>query len=356
MLVKINKEGFVLMFKKENYSAFWENEGTCFCVEAPDGAYENPVPDSLEQLWFDNEFILNKSRLCVKNRYYGGDALPYFSVNTGPGVIAAFLGNPYKLAADTVWFDTDPMIKSMEDELPALTYSKDTEIYKKTMELTEYLSSNSDIIWGLPDLGGGYDILASLRGSENLLYDLYDYPEQIHTLMKRVVAAWKLYYEDFSSYLLKYYGGMTTWMPIWNDKRWAPLQCDFCAMISPDSFRDFVAPYLADEAAFLDNAVYHLDGPGELPHLDYLLDIDKINAIQWTPGAGDEGMCSPKWFDLYKKIQSKNKGLILLEAEPDSLLPLLENVSHKGLYVRTICETKDQALALEREANKILGR
>jgi len=343
---------------KENYRAFWANEGACFYVTALKRKFDLPQADSLEQKWLDGEFIVKNLNTVTENTYFGGDAFPSSFVNLGPGVMSTFLENPYKLAHDTVWFDVDPMIKFMDGSLPTLVYNKDNETYKQVYELTKYTLKNSakDILVGMTDLGGGLDILASLRGSENLLYDLYDYPEQIHSLMREIDTAWELYFEDFASLLMEKQDGMATWMPIWNDRRWYALQCDFCAMISPESFCEFVLPCLTREAEFLDNAVYHLDGPGELCHLDYILDIEKINAIQWTSGAGNADVGSAEWFDLYKKIQSKNKGLVLLDVQPEYVINIFENLSHKGLYVKCECKTYEDAVSLEKQVNKILRR
>ena len=50
-------------------------------------------------------------------------------------------------------------------------------------------------------------------------------------------------------------------------------------------------------------SIYHLDGPGEIPHLDMLLDIPRLNGIQWVAGAGKAALTDPCWFDMYKKMQ-----------------------------------------------------
>ena len=64
------------------------------------------------------------------------------------------------------------------------------------------------------------------------------------------------------------------------------LQCDFCYMIGPEQFKKFVLPELAVSCKKLTNPFYHLDGPGQLPHLDYLLSIPELKGIQCVPGDG----------------------------------------------------------------------
>lgn len=45
-------------------------------------------------------------------------------------------------------------------------------------------------------------------------------------------------------------------------------------------------------------------------HLPALLEIEELNAIQWTPGVGEPQGGSPKWYDLYKKILAGGKSVM----------------------------------------------
>jgi len=135
-------------------------------------------------------------------------------------------------------------------------------------------------------------------------------------------------------------------MSLWCRETWYPLQCDFSAMISPEFFEEFVKPALQREAAFLKKSIYHLDGPGEIPHIDHLLDIKEIDGIQWTAGAGQPDLSDEKWYPLYKKIQAKGKKLVLLGAEASGVEKLLDNLSIKGLFISTECKTEEEARLL----------
>ena len=54
-------------------------------------------------------------------------------------------------------------------------------------------------------------------------------------------------------------------------------------------------------------SVYHWDGPSAIPHLDHLLSIPRLNCIQWTPGAGAEGVLDRKWWPLFHRIIEAGK-------------------------------------------------
>jgi 5-methyltetrahydrofolate--homocysteine methyltransferase len=86
-------------------------------------------------------------------------------------------------------------------------------------------------------------------------------------------------------------------------------------MIGPDMFDEFVKPELQASCDKLENAFYHLDGPGELPHLDSLLEIQSLKGVQWIPGAGAAD--NTQWADVYRKISDAGKKLQLFSAHSE---------------------------------------
>jgi hypothetical protein len=83
------------------------------------------------------------------------------------------------------------------------------------------------------------------------------------------------------------------------------LQSDFSAMISPQMFETFVLPDLAACCRNIEYAFYHLDGKGQINHLDHLLSLEDLRGIQWIPG---EGQPPPSaWLPLLKRIMDAGK-------------------------------------------------
>lgn len=64
------------------------------------------------------------------------------------------------------------------------------------------------------------------------------------------------------------------------------IQSDFSYMISPGFFDTYVKDEVNSTAGHMKNAFYHLDGVGQLPHLDSLLSLPNLQGIQWVPGEG----------------------------------------------------------------------
>ena len=118
-------------------------------------------------------------------------------------------------------------------------------------------------------------------------------------------------------------------------------------MIGPDEFAEFVLPDIETQCKKLDYAVYHLDGPDQLPHLDMLLDIPDLRAIQWVPGSGNPQNEDPRWFPLYEKILGKGKGLILQCWDDYTNIPkTLEAIPKAGVLCSAWMPTKESGQAL----------
>lgn len=353
---------------KQRYTAFWDHDAIDRCLlyidinkseeiacgrmfgydeqQRKQGAA--PAEQSeLSRQWEDLDWRVRSEAEDVAHTRYFGDGFATVFTNFGPGSLAACIGGNYQLAKTTIWFDRSPIITDWAN-LPPIEFNPDSAMNRLTEGLTQLLSErgHNSFYTSLADLGGTLDIIASLRGSQELLYDLYDYPVQVLSLIGRIGPMWKESYRRLTDIIFRYYDGMTSWMPIWCPQRYAPLQCDFSAMLSPDMFKEFVLPDLIDLSDFLDKSIYHLDGPGELAHLDHLLGIESLDAIQWVPGAGNYDVTDACWFELYQKIQAAGKNLILFTDEPEHIEPLLKNVSTKGLFIWAMNMT-DETLAQE---------
>ncbi|OIO01374.1 hypothetical protein COY52_02020 [Candidatus Desantisbacteria bacterium CG_4_10_14_0_8_um_filter_48_22] len=287
--------------------------------------------------------------------YFGGEAFPQLWINFGPGFMATYIGAEPKFAPDTVWFETPKEWQELKD----VRFDAENKWWKLTKKCTELSSAAGKGKWitGTTDLGGPLDIAASLRGTQALLLDLVECPDRVKALTKNINSLWADYYNGFFE-ITKKNGmeGTGAWMGLWSPRKWYPFQCDFSAMISPEMFKEFVVPDLLEQCRYLDNPIYHWDGPGQIPHLDLLLDIPKLDGIQWVPGAGQPGCESRKWFPLYKRIQEKKKMLILGGIPPNNIEELLKEISPKGLLISTWAASEDEAKDLLSKAAKWSAR
>ena len=233
-----------------------------------------------------------------------GDAFPRIWPDFGAGVLAAFLGARPEPGQGTIWFhpDRDREIKDLHFKLDSnnIWLGRIKQIAVTAMERWCGL-----VQVGMTDLGGNLDVLSTFRPGEKLIMDLVDYPEEVKRLTWEEHEAWWESFDAINAVLKPLNPGHTAWTPIFSDTPYYMLQCDFCYMIGPAMFEEFVRPELEASCRKLDHAFYHLDGVGALPHLDALLSMPALKGVQWVPGAGKEQ--GEAWPDVYRKILNAGK-------------------------------------------------
>jgi hypothetical protein len=104
-------------------------------------------------------------------------------------------------------------------------------------------------------------------------------------------------------------------------------------MISREMFDDVFLPSIVEECRHYEASLYHLDGPDALKHLDSLLAIEELSAIQWVYGAG-QGRASD-WLPVYKKCQATGKGL-QINLELDEIDTFMEELRPEGVWLGII--------------------
>ena len=105
------------------------------------------------------------------------------------------------------------------------------------------------------------------------------------------------------------------------------LQSDFSYMISPAMFERFVLPDLERCCVALDYPFYHMDGKGQVRHLEHLLSLKRLRGIQWQPGAGTPS--AHQWLPLLKRIRDAGK-LCQVYVTPEGALTIVRALGGKG--------------------------
>ncbi|MCX5637038.1 MAG: hypothetical protein NTX52_05005 [Planctomycetota bacterium] len=256
----------------------------------------------LDQMKTDE--ILDLYQAQLETTCFCGDAFPKWWPNFGPGIIAGFLGAEVKADTNTVWFGL-----SEPKNIPELhlTYDANNTWWRWVKELTTKAVKRwgDQVCVGHTDLGGNLDILASFRTTEQLLLDLHDQPKEVERLLRKITQLWIRYYDELDAIIRPAGRGANSWAAIWSTKRSYMLQSDFSYMISPEMFERFVLKDLVACCNVLDHAFYHMDGRGQIPHLEMLLSLEKLRGIQWVPGEGQ--LPTEEWLDLLKKIRGAGK-------------------------------------------------
>ena len=306
---------------------------------------------NLKERWTDTEFIIQNGNLQMQNTYYAGEAFPMLWPNLGPDVFAALYGTEMIFGENTAWAVPFLSEKEAEQE-PKFIFNRNGEYYRKLIEMTQAITEDAKdkYIAGITDLHPGADGLVSMRGPENLCYDTIDHPEFIQKGTLELFKGFKEICDELYAITTKYQRGSANWSGIWHPGKWYVTSCDFCCMISEDMFEDLVAPELELELDYLEANIYHMDGPGAIKHLDRLLKMEKLQGIQWVPGAGQPS--ASYWLPMLKKIQDSGR-MIQVNVELGELETMLRNLRPEGVFYNLSCRDAEEAEEVLKFAEKV---
>ncbi len=287
----------------------------------------------------------------LENTWYMGDSFPRYWPNFGPGIVAAFAGAQVHPTWDTTWF-TPEKLTPLSDLRVATDWHNPWWLRVEEFTQSAVRLWGNELAVGITDLGGNLDVLASLRDTSQLLMDLVRTPQEIDRLVREVTHLWLACYDRLYNFIFPSGRGITCWGPCLSTGRGYMLQSDFSYMISPRMFERFVLPDLEACCAVMDYAFYHMDGKGQLVHLDALLSLPRLRGIQWVPGYG-KPPCE-EWLPVLQKIRHAGK-LCQLTVSPQGALTIIRELGGNG-FAFVIDEpqlTPDQGMAFLEELKNI---
>lgn len=306
--------------------SMWEHfevDGICHEeVPAP------PPAVDLDQQWFDPEWRAADLHYRLSRTELRADILPVANTHLGPGSLAATLGAELVAGEDTIWIET------AAPDAPVVLDQANPWL-RTHLDLVRACRERSDgrYFAGCPDLVEGIDTLSGLRGVAPVMEQILMDPEALLRDLQAVNDAWFDVFEQIYQ-VINMDGEMAfCYFSLWAPGRMAKLQCDASVMIGPEHFRRFVVPFIDEQCRWLDYSMYHLDGVQAIHHLQALLEIEELDAVQWTPGVGQPQGGDPAWFDLYRQVRAAGKSVMATWVRIDELAPLLDAVGPDGMHV-----------------------
>lgn len=285
---------------------------------------------SVRERWMDAEYVADWAHAMAMNTEHMGDALPAANPNLGPEIFSAFFGAELEYTNDTSW--AVPCIREW-GEAGKLAFSKENAYWRKLEELTAALLARGKgaFYTGLTDFHPGADAIAAFRDPEVMNVDMIEHPDEVRRMVRVVTDAYLKVLDHWFGRLAAAGQAFTCWAGIVSTRRWYVPSNDFSCMISSPMFDDFFLPGIREECRHTAASIYHLDGPGALHHLDSLLAIPELNAIQWVSGAGKGP--ETRWLHVYRKCQEAGKG-IQLGVDAQDLEFFLGNLKPEGVWLR----------------------
>lgn len=333
---------------RQRFIDWWNGQGLVLWAVAPkdkpwEALPEPPPMDDLETRWLDPVVRAKRAEFDLSRRFHAGEAFPFVDSHIGPGSLATMLGSTPGFHWNTVWYN--PCITDIERH-PKLEFDPNNEWVRKHLSIVEEAVrlSQGRYLVSMPDLVENIDILASLRGSEELMTAMIESPDLVHQRLAEINQAYFRVFDALYERIQTPWGGnVFSCFCIWGPGKTAKVQCDASAMFSPEMFAEFVVPHLTEQCGWLDFPLFHLDGVQCIRHLDLLLAIKPLKAIQWTPQAGVPPVGDPCWYDLYRRILDGGKRLQLLAIEPNKIMPLFDAIGAKGVYLSVFLHTEREA-------------
>lgn len=338
----------------QRYEDFWQckNKTPILLLRGIEGEIP-PVkrtPETVRERWLDIDYLIERERNLLSRSFFLGDAFPLVNPNLGPDIFGASLGADLRFEETTSY--SVPFVS--DDWTEDFAFHEDNFWWKKIKEITQSFveDSKGEYLVGITDLHAGADGLVSIRGPENLCYDLMDQPEVFEHTSKVLLPAFKKQFEQLCDITQRYVKGISNWMGLYKKDPWYVTSSDFICMISEESFAQHILPELREEIDYLGgNTIFHLDGPGALRHLDQLLAIPNLAGIQWVYGAGQPS--AKYWMDVLHKIQDAGKA-INIGLRPEDVEPVLTELRPEGLSCYfEFGYTKQQAQDILDFANRV---
>lgn len=340
---------FNLPLASARFAAWWR--GAChdrppvsLSVVTPPVAAPS-VHSSLEARWLDVRYQVETALARLEAQPALGDTMPAWMPNVGPDLVATLYGAQLEFGENTSW--CQPCFTRTSDWRHFLERSPDfTNHYWQTIDAmisTATARFAGRYFVAMPDLHGNFDILAGLRGPEDLCLDLVDEPELVRAAAAHAsrgyVQAWRRCHHR----LLALGQPSTTWCSYLHDGPAYVPSCDFWCLVSSTIAREFIRPGIVSEMAPLERSIFHLDGPQALHHLDLVLGLPGLNAVQWVYGAGHGP--AREWLEVYRRIRAAGKAVQVLAEDAADALAVLHALGPAGLWLHVGQPLADEAAA-----------
>ena len=341
---------------KKRWEAWWDCDmidRVVMCITSPRDGMQSTACEEVdaETKWTDVDFMIRCTREKMRGTWYGGEKLPLFYHGWSVGHSLMFGCSP-RFEQETIWVDRAPL---GENGRPNFDGWEDHPWWSWMVEATTKAVRASRGEYFVMPMWGNHagDNLALIRGVGQLAIDIAvnsDWVAEAVRLLSGILLRqfdhlWNLVQSPDLALQ-----GSVNYCGCWSPGKTLGFDCDISCMMSPSDFRRIFLPPLAQTMHSVDHRIYHLDGPGALHHLDTLLDLPELHAIQWVPGAGQERIM--QWVPLLQRIQDSGKA-IQVSVVADEVEPLLAELRPAGLCILTRCGSESEGRKLLQRAARL---
>jgi len=300
-------------------------------------------PAEKKAWWFDVQTQVELFERSIEGRNFNGETFPVFFPNLGPDVYAAIYGTELEFGEVTSW--SIPLVHEWDD-VEGLKFDMDNEYFRKLEELTEFALDRADgkFLVGYTDLHPGLDCVAAWRDPQQLCFDMIDNPQKVHELAELAIADFETIYDHFDNILKAHNQLSVSWIGIPSFGRMHIPSCDFSTLISPAFFNEFGLPILRREVQTMTHNIFHVDGKGVARHLEAILSVPEVHALQWVQGVGDD-LPIMQWSPFLKELQ--NRGIpLIVDLNKHELSAFMAEMKPEGLFLWVATDNEEEEIEI----------
>jgi hypothetical protein len=265
----------------------------------------------------------------------GVSPLPFFPW------LEAMLGCRIRIGSESVWAEEGGFDYA---DIGRIDFSDANPWRQKYLEFVRLLREHfgARVPVGIPILRGPADMVAALRGSEQMVYDLYDAPEAFGRLagacsdfaVRLMHAQHDLTGPFAGGYLIEQLG-------LWAPDRIARLQEDASALFSPELYVRFLQPHDRRMGEAFPRSAIHLHS-SSLHLLEEILDVGALGCIQINKDVGNVTIA--EMLGSFRKVQAGGRCLLIRgKLTPEDVALLRDTLSPDGLYLQIVAETAEES-------------
>lgn len=293
------------------------------------------LPEKMEE-YLDYE-IARFVDYWEKRKDIDDDIIPAMTAWYGIAEHTAFIGGEAVFGDDTSWHH--PFILEWSDMKKAKLDDNNTWL-RLVLDGMAYLGEKADGRYAVKLRGaeGAMDIANIARGNQ-MFYDFFEYPEEIHNLLDFCAKAARYTLTKQMEVAGKYMGGVITGFDIWlPGNSTGHLSEDASVMISPEHFMEFALPHTNKITAGFDHVFMHTHSVGD----HNIPGIAKIDNVDYIEISNDPN--SKRSMEIYKELADELEGkVVTITTDADEVRENMDFLADRKTVLWISVETAEQA-------------
>jgi hypothetical protein len=258
--------------------------------------------------------------------------------------LEAMLGASVEVGPEAVWTREGGFDYA---DLERLDFSPENPWRRKYLEFVAALADRyrGRLAVGQPILRGVSDMIACLRGSQQMVFDLYDRPEDFRRLARACSDFFIGFVKAHQDTAGPFGGGhMIEQFTLWAPDKIIRMQEDASALFSPSLYGEHLQEEDWRQASAFPYSLIHLHA-SSLHLLDRILEVDSLKCIQINKDAGGTQV---EWeLPYFLRVQEKGKRLLIRgKLTLEELGLIRKNLSPRGLFLQVVVEDPEETRAL----------